>query len=282
MKNNFILPLALVLALAGCSKPATDKPADAVDKDGAKSGVMMDAETQARVGLKIESPAATLWQPEIRATGRVVDPLQFVAAVAEYETSRATGSALAQKTAAAKFTADWGVKLAAQTNLLALADALRAGEISFARLAVPASSLAGITPGAAEIFFFGSETNGSPADFSDDLGVDPQTQTTGLLYSTKQKWTPSVAVTARVKIATDATAGVTVPASAIVRHEGKAWVYVQSATNHFDRVEVPLDFPAGEGWFVKEGLSATNRIVTVGAQAVLSAEFTTGEASHDH
>jgi hypothetical protein len=283
MKNNFVFLLALTFALAGCSKPAAEKTAEsAADKTEAKSGVTMDAETQARIGLKIESPIATQWQSEIHATGRVLDPLQFVTAVAELETSRATGSALAQKSVAAKFAADWGAKLAAQTRLMALAESWQAGEMSLVKLSLPTGSIAAASPGTAELFTFGNETNAVAAEFLDDLQIDSATQMPVLLYSVKQKLAAGLAVTARIKISGESTSGVTIPANTIVRHEGAAWAYVQTQTNQFSRVEISLDCPADGGWFVKEKITTNSRVVVEGAQALLSAEFSTGESSHEH
>ena len=116
--------------------------------------------------------------------------------------------------------------------------------------------------------------------------LDPQTQQQGILFSADQpadhKLTPGEAVTVFIKTTGEAVSGVVVPASAVLRHEGAAWVYVQTDTNQFLRVEIPLDRQMNGGWFTSENLSATNRIVTSGAQTVLSAElsggaFTTGE-----
>ncbi len=67
-----------------------------------------------------------------------------------------------------------------------------------------------------------------------------------------------------------------VPASAVLRHEGKAWVYVQTQTNQFLRTEITLDRLTDDGWFVAEQLSATNRIIVAGAQLVLSSELSGG------
>jgi len=67
-----------------------------------------------------------------------------------------------------------------------------------------------------------------------------------------------------------------VPASAILRHEGAGWVYVQTDTNQFVRAAIPLDRLMAGGWFVSESLSATNRIIVSGAQSVLSAELSGG------
>lgn len=67
--------------------------------------------------------------------------------------------------------------------------------------------------------------------------------------------------------------GIVVPRDAVVWHEGKAWVYVQSAANQFVRREVPTDRPMKDGWFTAAGLSANERIVVRGAQQLLSEEF---------
>jgi hypothetical protein len=73
--------------------------------------------------------------------------------------------------------------------------------------------------------------------------------------------------------------GVTVPASAVVWWEGKAWAYVQLSTTQFARREVPTEFPGDDGWFVPittQGNSAFRpgeKLVVNGAQQVFSEEF---------
>ena len=281
--RNFSLLLVCSLVIfSGCSKPATETPAPAPENVEAKSGVMLDAETQAQLGLKIESPVAAQWQPELRAVGRVVDSLALMVAAADYETTRVTGTALAQKSARAKFTADWGARFAAQTNLAAFAEQLQTDDVALVKLFLPAGVFPKPLPASAVIALFGSETNLIAAEFADDCGIDAATQTQSLLFMVKQKLPRGLAVTATLKISGEPVNGVTVPASAMLRHDGKGWVYVQTATNQFERVEVSLERPVGEGWFVTDGLSATNRLVTVGGQAVLSAEFTSGEAGQEH
>ncbi len=66
--------------------------------------------------------------------------------------------------------------------------------------------------------------------------------------------------------------GVVVPRSAIVRAEGRAWVYEQVGADDFARREVRLDRPAEGGWFVSS-LSPGARIVVAAAQTLLSEEF---------
>ena len=65
-----------------------------------------------------------------------------------------------------------------------------------------------------------------------------------------------------------------VPRAAVVRMEGSGWVYVlQGNAEDFVRVAVPLDRPAGDGWFVTNGVTASNYVVVTGAQMLLSEEL---------
>ena len=309
MKSNLVFALALAAAVAGCSKSDGDKSADVPEKTEAKAGVTIDAETQERIGLKLEAPAAAEWQPEIRAVGRVVDPLVFTAAAADYETARAAATAsqgeldrtqklagqdnasprvletaqaaaahdaMALKSARARFTGDWGVRLAARTNLAEFGASLQTDDLALVKLTLPVGTFPRPLPKTATVFIFGNETNAVAADFGDDLGVDPATQAQTLLFLVNQKLPPSISVTAQLKISGEPETGVTIPAGAILRHEGSGWVYVQTDTNQFVRVEIPLDRQTENGWFVSENLSTTNRIVVSGAQTVLSAELSSG------
>jgi membrane fusion protein, multidrug efflux system len=67
--------------------------------------------------------------------------------------------------------------------------------------------------------------------------------------------------------------GVVVPVSAVVWSEGKAWVYEQTAADRFTRSAVTTDSPVEEGFLVTAGLSAGDKIVTQGAQDLLSEEL---------
>ena len=67
--------------------------------------------------------------------------------------------------------------------------------------------------------------------------------------------------------------GLIVPTSAVVWSEGKAWVYQQTAADHFTRRAVPTDIPVEKGFFVAEGFSPGDKLVTRGAQALLSEEL---------
>jgi hypothetical protein len=67
--------------------------------------------------------------------------------------------------------------------------------------------------------------------------------------------------------------GVVVPLSAVVWWQGKAWCYVEASPGKFTRRAIPTANPVSNGWFVTGGIDANARIVTTGAQVLLSEEF---------
>ncbi|MCX6905594.1 MAG: hypothetical protein NTW03_19370, partial [Verrucomicrobia bacterium] len=67
--------------------------------------------------------------------------------------------------------------------------------------------------------------------------------------------------------------GVTVPREALLRHAGEVFVYLQTGDEIFVRQEVELERPTESGWFVREGLKPQDKVVTVGAQQLLSEEL---------
>jgi hypothetical protein len=314
--NVLAAALALAAALSGCSRTDGDKAAE-TPKAGApeKAGVTLDAATQERIGLSLETPAPAQWQPGLRVTGRAANPLAFIAAATDYETARtaaaasqselarteklaaqenassrvleaaraaAARDALALAAARAKFAADWGGRLAAQTNAAALAGPWQSGDLALARLFLPPGYFPKPIPTAATIYIFSQESNGIPAELADDLSIDPATQAQTLLFSVKQPLPADAALVADLRTGGESQSGVVVPVGAVLRYEGRGWVYVQAGTNQFVRAEIPLDRLTAGGWFVAGNLSATNRIVVTGAQTVLSAElsgsgFNTGQ-----
>jgi hypothetical protein len=105
--------------------------------------------------------------------------------------------------------------------------------------------------------------------------VDPKTQGQPFLFRVADPSAtlrPGLSITAYLEIPGAARRGVVVPRSAVVRQSGKAWIYVQTADEQFARRQVVLEEPVAEGWFTRS-LSPGNRIVTIGAQALLSEEF---------
>jgi hypothetical protein len=79
--------------------------------------------------------------------------------------------------------------------------------------------------------------------------------------------------------------GFFIPGSAVVRSQGKAWVYVQKDEERFVRRKVSTETPVKNGYLVMKGFREGDRIVVKGAQLLLSEEFLTkaqtGEEDED-
>lgn len=324
----FFPALAIVSSafLLGCAKPAGDQPAAAPEKAEAqtKAGVTIDAETQARIGLKTEAPAAMQLPSEMQVYGRVLDPAPLLDSIMELDRARiAFDSSLrelerakqlktdsnisdrafqdattahAQNRAAAealllKIQIGWGRKIAEMLGPVELpADTQREPEKLLAglrdakvliRLDLPTGERLENQSQTARIVSLADKAVPVTATCFDLLPVmDPQTQQQEILFTADQsvtnRLTPGEAVTAFIKTAGDSVSGVVVPVSAVLRHQGAGWVYVQTETNQFVRTEIPLDRLTEHGWFVSQNLSATNRVVVSGAQTILSAELSGG------
>ena len=104
--------------------------------------------------------------------------------------------------------------------------------------------------------------------------VDPRIQGRSFLYlaHAQSSLTPGVNLLAHLSVGRPMK-GLIVPTSAVVWSEGKAWVYQQTAADHFTRRAVPTDIPVEKGFFVAEGFSPGDKLVTRGAQALLSEEL---------
>ena len=67
--------------------------------------------------------------------------------------------------------------------------------------------------------------------------------------------------------------GAIIPSDAVVWSQGTAWCYVEEASGEFVRTAVQTSNPVSSGWFVTEGIDPNARVVTSGAQTLLSEEF---------
>ena len=105
--------------------------------------------------------------------------------------------------------------------------------------------------------------------------VDPKTQGEPFLFRVfdpSRTLRPGLSVTAFLELPGPARSGVVVPGSAVVRQSGRTWVYVQTGAERFARRPVVLEEPTAQGSFTRS-VSSGNRVVTVGAQTLLSEEF---------
>jgi multidrug efflux pump subunit AcrA (membrane-fusion protein) len=120
---------------------------------------------------------------------------------------------------------------------------------------------------------------GAPVD-AELLGpapsVDPQTLGRGFLALVRPNTvhlTPGAALTAYFAMDAEPQGGVAVPGSAVVRADGRAWIFARATPQGFARREIAVDQPLADGWFVRSGLTAGEEIVVTGAQALLSEEL---------
>ncbi len=105
--------------------------------------------------------------------------------------------------------------------------------------------------------------------------ADPETRRPAFLYRLARRWPgaiPGVAVVAEAP-AGPVVPAVLVPASATVQWEGLVWAYVERGRGRFARVRIPTDRPEGAGWAVTAGIAPGDRLVTRGAEQILSEEF---------
>jgi hypothetical protein len=64
-----------------------------------------------------------------------------------------------------------------------------------------------------------------------------------------------------------------VPETAVVRWQGKDWIYLRDAPEHFVRRAIPTDRKLPEGGYFVPGLAADAQLVVTGTQLLLSEEF---------
>jgi hypothetical protein len=73
--------------------------------------------------------------------------------------------------------------------------------------------------------------------------------------------------------------GVEIPASAVIISNGKYWCYLEEKPGVFVRTEVDTSMPTTDGYFVKEGVSAGDKVVTASAGQLLAREMNPSTAA---
>jgi len=104
--------------------------------------------------------------------------------------------------------------------------------------------------------------------------LDPRLQAPSFLYSVAAH--PGLVTGINLPVflpSGPARRGVIVLYSAVVWWQGRAWCYVEEPPGKFAREEVSTVNPTLNGWFVSDGIAADMRVVTAGAQTLLSEEF---------
>lgn len=275
--------------------------------DGSVS-LTLDAETQKRIALQTAPLAPATLPREVKAFGRVLDPaplgllvmelgaaqtardasareLQRVKTLAEGQnaSARAVEAAetavrrddIALEAVRLKLATGWGRALADQADLPGLARSLAAMESALVRLDLPAGETAATPRGARLLGLAHSGPLITAEYLGPAINVEPQTQGRGFLFLVKSGdhgFRPGEALIGFIQQPGEPFRGVLVPASAIIRAAGKAWIYLQTGDTTFVRRDIALDHPAEGGWLVTAGLSASDRVVVTGAQVLFSEE----------
>ncbi|MHB1794383.1 MAG: efflux RND transporter periplasmic adaptor subunit [Acidobacteriaceae bacterium] len=104
--------------------------------------------------------------------------------------------------------------------------------------------------------------------------LDPRLQVPSLLYelASHPGLVPGINVSVFLPSGPQQS-GIVVPSDAVVWWQGEAWCYVEESSGKFTRKEVVTSNPLSTGWFVTHDIPAGARVVTSGAQTLLSEEF---------
>lgn len=270
--------------------------------------LQLDKEMQARMGLTTSPLAAAQSKPEIKGFGHVLDPsllatllVERATAVAALEASKkelerlkllarsqnASQRALeiaetaikrdqiAHDSVQLRLLLGWGKAVASLPDLSALVSSLAAQEAALVRVDLPLGESLSAAPTGGRIAALNAPDKPAEAQFLGPApAADPQMQAQGFLFLQEANpLPPGAAVVAWLTVPGDSESGVIVPREALIRHKGEVFIYVQTGVDTFVRQEIELNRPNDSGWFVREGLKPQDKIVTAGAQQLLSEEL---------
>jgi len=274
--------------------------------------VAIDAPTQATMGLRTAALEAIQLPREAKAYGRVLDISALAGLVSELTSSRAAAEASqaelarlktlsAQNNASARalqaaeaaavkdqaqvesvrlrLLANWGSAIAERQDLPAFVQSLGALDSALVEADLPPGQPLATKPTAARLFSLLAPDQPIPAKV---LGpaqvVDPMMQGRGFLLLVSPntaRLAPGGSVTAFLSLEGDPQPGLLLPRSAIVRNNGTTYVYFETSPETFQKTEVALGPPLEGGWFIRQPLKPGDKVVTVGAQQLLSEELNT-------
>jgi hypothetical protein len=277
--------------------------------------VMLEKEKWSAIGIEMAEPEKSELAPRRVAFGRVLDPSPLVAldgdlaaaeaaisaSRAEFERTQkllAAGENTSRKsfeTAEAQFRADeikadslrrqaalqWGAALPAgdAAKRRAFVEALVHGDAALVRADLLPGEAVTDLPRAARLLVLGREQQPiETALISPSTDADPRTQAQGFIILVEKPpfaLRPGMALTAWLELPEKPRAGFLLPRAAVLRHDGRAWVFVQEEEK-FVRKPVMLDSPLEAGWFISAengGLKADDLIVVTGPQVLLSEEM---------
>jgi hypothetical protein len=319
MKKYLLGLLAcLVLAVIGShwiGEPSVKTAEAAKPEEKPKENpLQIPPEKRAAAGITLKKPAEISLTPEIRAYGRALDPAPLATLVAEQETARtalsvsekelgrvkklfdaggnATAQALETAEAAvlrdraalastrARLLAAWGPALSAVADLRFITEALEQGR-SWIRIdLLPGESAANAKH--ARVGLLGSKEFFDAEILGPAPAADPQIQGASFLAIVREHaFPPGAALQGMLAGVGEAQAALTVPRSAVVYHQGSAWIYVLGEDNIFERKIVTVGRTLGNDVALLSGVEADEQVVVTGAQQVLAAELQAGGAPEE-
>jgi hypothetical protein len=300
-------------APATADKPGEDKPAEA--QEGAE-GVALKPDEIKKMGIETAAAKSVLHRPETTGYGTVIAHESIAQAVADLATAaaieRQSRSALAraQKLAgtpgAMPVEALEAAERQAQVDQAALQlaerrlsstlgqdppwkaqessaelTALAAGHAKLVRVTFPLGALGNTSPVALRLARINA-TPGAKSWESHSVWIAPADSSIpgksffALLKGSDAGEGERLLAWAPVG---SAESGVQVPAAAAVINGGKYWCYVEEKPGNFVRTEIDTSMPTAEGYFVKDGVSAGDKIVISSAGALLARELNPSTAA---
>jgi hypothetical protein len=297
----------------GAAQEGEKKPeAESRVKHGTNDEVIitLDAKTQKVMGLQVQALQAAKLPAEIKAYGHVIDASPLTSLVADFITDQAAAAAseaefkrlqalaaqsnaseralqTAQANAARdraqvqsiqlKLLANWGNGIAQRPDLPDFVAHLSSLSAVLVQLNLAAGENLAAMPTGARLFSLADQTMPIEAEFLGPAPMtDPQMQSKGfflLVNSNSAGLASGEAVSGFLTLTGEPVTGVAVPRAAIVQFNGVNWVYLQAGEETFQRVELQSGVPIGNGLFLRTGLKPDDKVVTVGAQQLLSEEL---------
>lgn len=297
-------------------KPAAKEEGAAPEEAKAEEYVvMLDKKRAGALAIEKEQPQKMELQARRRAFGTVLDPTPLVVLdgeLAAAEAALTASKAESERTQAlmatndtskkiveaskAQFLADkvkvdglirgaqmqWGVLFDRETTKRhAFIDNLVGGSAALIRVdLMPGDALAELPKNAHVIVMGREDTPFKATELMPAMAADPKTQAQGfILRVDKPPFTlrPGMALSAWMELPEKPRPGYALPRSAVLRHDGRTWVYSQEEEEKYVRKPITLDAPLDgeQGWFITEGggLTADDVIVVVGASSLLSEEL---------
>src|SRR5262249_51184308 len=171
----------------------------------------------------------------------------------------------------------WGSGIAQRQDLAGFVQSLSSLTAVLVLVNLAAGEAPPVSPTGARLLTLADQTKPIEAQVLGPApATDPQMQGKGFLLLVNPnngRLTPGEAVNGLLSLPGEARNGVAVPREAIVQFNGANWVYLQTSETEFKRVALQSGRPLEDALFVQEGLAAGDKVVTVGAQQLLSEEL---------